>query len=233
MSGTIAVIVASYNRPRMLADALASIDAADEVLIADDGSDFDVAALAAPFRLPGLQIVANLPRSPRRRMQEPSCGRLINRAIRATQADYLAFLCDDDLYAPGWLAGARAALDYYPHHMVSGDWRVFNDGEPLSSSKRCPFYFHPPLTTGNFACRRSCVVDEGCWWSERTLAVHDGTMLHNYIARHAKTEWLAALELLAGYRREHPKTISNNCRPNDSYTPVVETYFAAGAGGME
>ena len=52
----VTVIVLSYNRPDMLKDALGSIKGADEVIVVDDGSDFDVRALVESFRnsLPNL-----------------------------------------------------------------------------------------------------------------------------------------------------------------------------------
>lgn len=220
----------------MLAEALASIDEADQIIIADDGSDFDVWGVAARAgqHLPNVRVVSGERRAPAERMRTPSCGALINKALRLVNCDYVAYLCDDDLFAPGWLSGAKLALDYYKRfHMVRGDWRTFNDGESLEDAPLCKFVATPPLTTGNFVMRMSCVTDENCWWGENTLAVHDATMLHSYVVRHRQRDWLGNLELLAGYRREHPKTITNHSRPNDTYTSDVEAMFAAGAGGME
>lgn len=232
MTGTIAVIVVSYNRPRMIAEALASIDAADQVIVADDGSDFDLEALAEQWaaRIPRLNVLEGTPRTPAERMRQPSCGRMLNDALRLVDCDYVSYICDDDVFAPGWLSGAKLALDYYKQfHMVRGDWRTFHDGESLEDAPLCKFVATPPLTTGNFVMRMSCVTEENCWWGENTLAVHDATMLHSYVVRHRQRDWLGNLELLAGYRREHPKTISNHSRPNDTYTSDVEAMFAEGS----
>lgn len=227
MSGTIAVIVASYNRPRMLAECLGSIHDVDQVVVADDGSDFDVRELASRFDLPNLTFVTNPPKSPARRMIEPSCGALMNRASRAATTDYVLPVCDDDLLAPDWPRDAAAGLDHYPYHMVSGWWRTFQDSEEKTDAL-CRLEFRPPLTTGNYAYRRSCALEEGCWWGEKTLAVHDATMLSRYITAHRGTNWLGKLDVLAGWRREHPKTISNNAVRGDAYTPRAELLFAAG-----
>ncbi len=230
MTGTLAVIVISYNRPRMLAECLASIGECDQVIVADDGSDFDVQALARKLTLPGLTFVLNDPKPPGNRMIEPSCGKLMNRATRAAECDYVLPVCDDDLLAPDWPRDARAALDYYrDFHMVRGDWRTFQDGESRENARLCRFDFQPPLTTGNFAYRKSCATDEGCEWSERSLAIHDSVMLTNYITVHRQLNWYGALDVLAGWRREHAKTISNNARSNDSYAPRAQAMFAAGS----
>jgi hypothetical protein len=235
VSGTIAVIVVSFNRPRMLAECLASIGDCDQVVLADDGSDFDVRALAERFNLPNLTLVLNNPKPPAHRMVEPSCGKLMNRATRAVACDYLIPVCDDDLLAEDWPRAAAAGLDYYrDFHMCRGDWRTFSDGEDRTKAPLCRFHFSPPLTTGNYAYRLTCATEEGCWWSERSLAVHDSVMLTNYINVHRQLpNWYGALDVLAGWRREHPKTISNNATSSDRYAPRVAEMFAAGAGGME
>lgn len=229
MSGTIAVVAISYNRPRMLAECLASIGDCDQVIVADDGSDFDVQGLARGFNLPALTFVTNPPKPPARRMVEPSCGALLNRAIRAATTDHLLFVCDDDLLDTDWPRQAAAGLNYYPFHMVAGIWRTFQDGQDLADSRLCTFHFSPPLTTGNFAYRRDCATREGCWWGEQTLAVHDSKMLGDYIKAHEGTEWYGALDVPAGYRREHPKTISRNQVGADGYAARAVEMFAAGA----
>lgn len=232
MSGTVAVIVASYNRPKMLREALASLEGADQIIVADDGSAFDVSLLAAEWVL-GPQT------PPDERMHRPSCGRLLNTAIRKVLCDYVLVLCDDDLLAPGFLQAAAEALDADDVlHMVRGDWATFNDGETPDPTRLCTFGFEPPLTAGNFVYRLNCALNEDCWWDERSLAVHDGAMLADYIRRHGgggpRPTWLGYLPLLAGYRREHPNTITNHSvHGGDRYLPSAEALFAAGAGGME
>lgn len=41
----VCVILLSYNRPRMLQEAIRSIKGADHMILVDDGSDFDVEAI--------------------------------------------------------------------------------------------------------------------------------------------------------------------------------------------
>jgi len=242
MTGTMTVIVTSYNRPRMLREALATVGWARDIIIADDGSDFDVFGDVSDWLWEAMGRAARYvlaeKRTPDERMNIPSTSALINRAIRMVDTDYLTVLCDDDLLAPGWLQAAAAALDADPClHMVRGDWGLFNDGEPPDPAKLCTFTFSPPLTAGNFVYRASCATVEGCWWLEDSLAVHDGPMLSRYIALHgnpsARPPWLGYLDMLAGYRREHPKTVSNNSLfGGDRYLPNTAALFAV-PGGME
>lgn len=235
MSGTIAALVVSYNRSRMLAEALATVAEADQVVLADDGSDFDVRALARQFKLPDPTLVLNPPKSPERRWAEPSCGALLNRALGLVKTDYVTYLCDDDLFAPGWINGARAALDYYRRfHMICGQWSWFNDGQPLSEAEPCKYGFTLPLTTGNFAHRMSCFRKEGCRWAETSLAVHDAHFLGDYMQRHGYAKrgarpWLGKLDLFAGYRREHPKTVTHHACGNDTYQKSAEVLFREGS----
>jgi glycosyltransferase involved in cell wall biosynthesis len=206
VSGTIAVIVVSFERPRMLREALASIEGADQVVVADDGSEsFNPVALAREFHLPAVRFVLNPPKLPQQRM---------------------TLLCDDDLFAPGWVQAAAGYLDQHPlSHMVRGDWHAFNDGEPLSKAKPCTFDLEPPVTTGNFAYRASCAIEEGCEWSEMTVSCHDAAFLDGYFRRH-KSRDIAHVGVLAGYRREHPKNMLKFLDGN-GYQPEVAEFFSA------
>jgi hypothetical protein len=218
VSGTIAVIVVSFERPRMLREALASIEGADQVVVP--------VALAREFHLPAVRFVLNPPKLPQQRMRKPSCGALINRAMRAVKTDYVTLLCDDDLFAPGWVQAAAGYLDQHPlSHMVRGDWHAFNDGEPLSKAKPCTFDLEPPVTTGNFAYRASCAIEEGCEWSEMTVSCHDAAFLDGYFRRH-KSRDIAHVGVLAGYRREHPKNMLKFLDGN-GYQPEVAEFFSA------
>lgn len=217
----------------MLRESLASIKGADQVILADDGSDsFDPLEVAAEFNLPGFSLVLGPKVSPEERMHRPSCGKLMNAALRAVGCDYTAYLCDDDLFAPDWLPAARDHFDSNPNsHMVMGDWMLFDDGKPLSTAVLCPFEFLPPLTTGNFAHRTECAGGCGCWWDESTLAVHDAAFLTTYLRRHSTgPHGIAHVGVVAGYRREHPNTMSHHVTSDGRrYKPSAAGLFAAGS----
>jgi hypothetical protein len=224
VSGTIAVIVVSFNRPRMLREALATVGEADQIILADDGSDtFDPRDVLPPDAM----LIQNPLLPPYQRMRKPTCGALINRALRAVECDYVAYLCDDDLLAPGWLKAAKAALDADPaSHMVRGDWLSFEDGQPLETAVPSKFDCDPPLTTGNFAHRTRCTVACGCWWVESTISCHDGAFLGKYLTRHGSTD-VAHVGTLAGYRREHPYNMLRYMDGN-GYRPETRGLFESG-----
>lgn len=253
MSGTIAVIVPSFNRPRMLREALASIDGADQIIVADDGSDFDVRSRAisavaeaggyhtvrvidnsGTVRLSGnrrdmtLQVIENPPLEPWQRMRRATCGALINRALRAVETDYVAYCCDDDLLSPEWLPAAVAWLDTDGgSHMVRGDWLKFNDGEPLETAEPCVFDITPELTTGNFAHRTECCGGCGCWWNEDTVSCHDYAFIDQYLRRHGSRD-IAHVGTLAGYRREHEFNMLRWMGQHNDYKPETLALFESG-----
>jgi hypothetical protein len=150
-------------------------------------------------------------------MTQASLGRLINgalfKAYHRTRAATVAYLCDDDLFAPTWLDVVRETLASADGpHVCRGRWRSFDDpldGDPMAWPKRSrptPLDVRK-MTTGNFAHRIECYI-EGLRWSEETVAVHDDTFLWRMLALHAP-ETVADTKTLAGYRREHPVNMAN------------------------
>lgn len=210
----VAVVLLSYNRPQMLEIAWESIRRASigmrtEIILVDDGSDAfspeDWAnAHEIRYRMFGTQ------RSVDQRMTVPSLGRLINGALftaNRIRAAQVAYLCDDDLFAPSWLHAVGTHLqDPDDPHVCRGQWRSFDDpltDGPLAKpvrSRLTPLDVRK-MTTGNFAHRTEC-WEEGFRWSERTVAVHDDTALWNLNAIHPLRDAVDT-KTLAGYRREH------------------------------
>jgi glycosyltransferase involved in cell wall biosynthesis len=196
----VGVVVLSYNRPRLLAEALASIRGAVQVVIVDDGSDFDPARVA---RAVGIRasVIRNPKISVDERMTVARTGALVNRGVARLTTDVVAYLCDDDVFAPCWLYDVRDAFTEHPdYHMVRGEWHILG-------TERTAFTGADgwTLTTGNFAHRLSCATEEGTVWNEGTIAVHDAAFLTNYLAAHAMPHGGATVPCvgMAGWRREH------------------------------
>jgi glycosyltransferase involved in cell wall biosynthesis len=101
---TVSVIVVTRDRPRLLADALASIAAQEcsplEVRVGDDGGG---SAAAVTESLPLLEVTL-LP------LNLGQAGAARNAAAAAARGEVLAFLDDDDLWKPGHLAGLLQAF---------------------------------------------------------------------------------------------------------------------------
>lgn len=104
----VSILVATHNRPELLREALASIEAQTfsdwEVVLVDDGSTPPAHIDDLPKALQQrIQLIRH--ETPRR----SAAAR--NTAVRAAKGDVLAFLDDDDLLAPEFLARALGVLD--------------------------------------------------------------------------------------------------------------------------
>ncbi|MFC0862426.1 glycosyltransferase family 2 protein [Sphaerimonospora cavernae] len=106
MTPTVSVIVPTFNRPHLLAEALASVAAqtgveVEAVVVNDGGQDvkpvIEQATPSLETRLITLEANQGLPAAR-------------NAALDAAAGEYVAFLDDDDVFLPGHLATAVAVL---------------------------------------------------------------------------------------------------------------------------
>ncbi len=114
MPGTslVSVLIPTYNpSPEYLTAALKSLEAQTftnwTALVHDDCSATDVQAIVAPFLASGKITFV---RSPERL----GIGGNWNACIRNSQSEYVAFLFQDDLWSPDYLAAAMKALESNP-----------------------------------------------------------------------------------------------------------------------
>jgi glycosyltransferase involved in cell wall biosynthesis len=135
---TVSIVIPTRNRARYLEVALASLadqdfDAAYEVLVLDDGSIDDTAAVVerAGDRYIGQAHARGL-----------NAAR--NAGVRASRAPVIAFL-DDDVFAPrGWLRALRDGVARHPEfEAFGGPIRARFEGRAPSSCGR----EKPPITT--------------------------------------------------------------------------------------
>ncbi len=198
---TVATILLSYNRPRMLCEALSTCLDADQLIVTDDGSDFDATALVRACR-PDAEIVWNNPISVEKRLRMARVGALINRALSLVTCDVVTYLCDDDLFHPSWLPTVRAWFDYYPdEHWMRGAWMAFDESDPQRTPTPCKLDSRQ-LTTGNFAHRIECIKEERIGWDETTISSHDNAFLWN-ASRHHDMRLIPFGGVVAGWRRLH------------------------------
>lgn len=203
----VSVIVFSYNRPRMLGEALRSIIGADEVFVVDDGSSFDVDKVVASSGLacPAVYTMIAGPMTTKERLVTARFGKGTNKAIRATSGDVITYLCDDDLFHPGWIRTIKDTWDGKPDlHWARGKWGLFKDGEALRPIEEClcPLHWAHLMTTGNFAHLRACTLKCGMWWSEMSVAVHDNYLINAALPKVHPYGSVPDIGL-AGWRREH------------------------------
>lgn len=222
---TITTILLSYNRPRMLCEALGTINDCDQLIVTDDGSDFDVQALVRECA-PAAEFVINPPMPIKDRLKAARVGILINRALSLVRCDVVTYLCDDDLFHPYWLPTIRRWFDYYPReHWTRGAWFAFEDTDPARIPTYCKLDPRQ-LTTGNFAHRINCFRDEGIGWDETTIASHDNAFLWN-AAKHHDMRLIPFCGAVAGWRRLHKHNALNYVAP-EGYAKDAARLFANG-----
>jgi GT2 family glycosyltransferase len=121
VSATISVVVSTHQRPQRLAALLRGLRAQTlareefEVVVVDNGSDPATGAVLQAERAAGAITLRTLRHE---RTLGPAGGR--NSGWRAASAPLVAFIDDDCVPAPGWLAAARAAARRNPGSIVQG-----------------------------------------------------------------------------------------------------------------
>jgi len=93
---TVTIVITTYNHARFLDEAIASVEGqsvpATEILVVDDGSTDDPAAVVA--RHPGVRLV---------RQENQGLAAARNTGLRSSRSRYIAFLDADDRLLPGML----------------------------------------------------------------------------------------------------------------------------------
>jgi glycosyltransferase involved in cell wall biosynthesis len=108
---TVSVIMPAYNVAPYIRAAIESVIGQTmgdwELLIADDGSTDDTAAIARAYAATDARV---------RLLQQPNAGIAAarNRAVRESTGEFLAILDSDDLWEPGYLAAQLAIFVNHP-----------------------------------------------------------------------------------------------------------------------
>lgn len=203
---SVAVILLSYNRPRMVKEALRSIKGQsmhpDQLIVVDDGSDFNIASAVRKMGYRNTDFIISDKISPQERVKTPRVGKLLNSALKLVTTDVVAYLCDDDLFHPNWIENVKN--HYYSHSdpFAKGLWYVFEDGNKPDNSNLCPLDYRG-MTTGNFVHLTSCFAVDGIRWNEGTLTSHDDAFLNQANKKHKIVNAPYIKNAIAGYRRLH------------------------------
>ncbi len=117
----VSILVPSHNSarwlPATLGSALAQTHPACEIIVVDDGSTDESAAVAESFSDRGVRVV--------RQPQHGAAGAR-NAALREARGEFVQFLDADDLLAPEKIARQLTALSAAPGGMLaSGPWGSF------------------------------------------------------------------------------------------------------------
>lgn len=147
------VILPARNARETIGDQLGALAAQDadvdwELIVVDNGSSDDTAAIAARYRdqIPGLRVLL---------CSRPGANAARNLGASAARSDRLLFCDADDVVATGWVAALTRSLAV--HDAVGG--RIDNDTFPPGHMPRYPAGvpvsagFLPRAITANFGVR--------------------------------------------------------------------------------
>lgn len=128
----VSVVLPTYQRAHLLAQAITSVldqtHANLELIVVDDNSPDDTAAVVASFDDARIQYVKNTPN-----LKLP---RALNRGFALARGDYLTWTSDDNLMAPTALEKMLAVLVAGDADFVYADYWLFSeqdaDGKPVA-----------------------------------------------------------------------------------------------------
>lgn len=218
---TVTVVVLSYNRPKMLQETLASIKNADEVIIVDDGSDFDIGSVVKKYKFPRFSLIGAPRITLEERLKTQRIADLINEALKQARGDIISYICDDDLMTKEWIPALKKFYAEHgeKYHLVRGNCLRFMDENDLGveeRSKHLMVFADSPrqLITGNFAHLRKCFKKEKVKWPGGFIVGHDTAFFNNMDKVH-DTWTVPLIPVNAVFRRIHDKMLSNHVFYND------------------
>lgn len=227
-SGVISVVVPAYNAERHIARSLSSVLSQTyqefEVIVVDDGSRDQTAAIVESFSDPRIQLI-----------QQPNKGvsAARNRGVEVARGGWVAFIDSDDEWEPTFLERVVDARHQFPNAVaVFTNFRDSVTGKPMIPDVSGP----PRLLTSYF----SFVLENGQgMWSSCVLIHRDvlikvggfpvGITHGEDVDTWARLAWTGPIvyvpEVLAIY---HTETEGSAMKiPIEkwwSYPPVVETF---------
>jgi glycosyltransferase involved in cell wall biosynthesis len=206
---TVAVIIPVFDQARFLPDAIMSVLAqtrpADEIIVVDDGSTDDAAAVVAQFL--GVRLI-------RQENRGPSAAR--NTGFRNCKARYVVFLDADDYLFPTGLEAGLASMAAHPDcALVHGGYRrVWEDGSPpwtyIPSQNKGDAYLAflrknhvGAIMTALF--RRDCLLAVN-GFDEKLRRAED----YDLYLRMARKYLIGSHPEIVGEYRRHDKNVSND-----------------------
>lgn len=150
------VIIPCYNCAETLGEQLEALsqqafEESWEVIVADNGSSDDVAAVIEAYadRLPRLRLIDA--------SQRRGAGYARNQAANVAQGEQLSFIDADDVAAPGWLKAISRALDEHEFVASRHDFTKLNAPEILATrnntqDRGLQAYTNPPFLPHSGGC---------------------------------------------------------------------------------
>ncbi len=226
MSGSVSVVIPSYNRahylPRAVASVLAQTVPVQEVLIVDDGSTDDTEAVVG-----GLS-------GPIRYFRKPNGGpgSARNVGIREARGQYVALLDTDDVWLPGKIARQVEILDTRPEVVLvhTAAAIIGADGRPTGDVWGKPEYrgwvrkkllFANGINASSVLARKS-VLEAAGGYDERFLLLENWELWLR-VSRHGEFAYLE--DRLIQYRIHDDNSISNLDRLELSFERFLDKHL--------
>lgn len=240
------VVIFSYNRPRMLREAIISVlwnSTHKDVLcwVIDDGSDFDATELLEEFKDDRLAVIVGEKPTLEQRVNDGTrFPRNVNSIIEQFDSnEFVVYLCDDDVIGHKYLEFSSNVFELNPHiHLTSGDAYYFYDGENPYVCGKEGFKYPPQMKdsikkqrtdlmfwhVGNFSNRTECNLEEGLRWKERNGDAHswDVDYIQDLNDLH-RTNLVYKMPAL--YRREHENMLSHRLGRLNGDPMLEDTYY--------
>ncbi len=233
----VSVVIPSFNRGYIVREAIDSVLGQEgpevEVIVADDGSTDDTAAVVAAY--------AGRVTYVRQENRGPGVAR--NLGVRAARGDYVSFLDSDDIWLPGKSQTeielfesmpdigvvASDADSWYEGALVDASWLV-SKGVPMLSGEPFVLPADPPLwmrgslfATSSLTIRRACLLKAGDPPFDPGLRASEDWDLEIRLLRFCKV--LVLPKVLASIRRFPDGTRAD--RPTPGHDPTPEQVATA------
>lgn len=213
-SATVSVVIPCHNGGKYLGEAIASARGQSagpvEVIVVDDGSTDDSAAIAQGFD--GVVLV---------RQAQQGVASALNHGARIARGELLAFLSADDIWRPEKLALQRAALGGTGNRLVFGHMLHFISPEldaGEAATLVAPPDPMPAFSAGTLLTRVETFRAVGPL--DETFAV--GEFVDWYGRAKDKGFEVVMLDEVVSMRRVHPSNHSTKTLKTRSYAPVLK-----------
>lgn len=227
----VTVVIPAHNAGEFLGEtlqaALASTFSDLAVIVVDDGSSDDTAAIAARFG-PRVRVLSQA---------NAGAASARNAGIAATDSEFIALLDSDDIWHPEKLRLQVASLDASATHAFSytefrswsgGDWSTFA-AEPRTGSiepSLSGWIYHQFLLT-NWAITSSLLFRRSAWKETGPFDCNAyQTEDWDYVIRASRRfQFLKLAEPLVLYR-QHPASLSQRLAPTNTPEVLRDTLIA-------
>ncbi len=226
----VSVIIPTYNRSGYLRQAIKSVLAQTfedfEIVVVDDGSTDDTAAVVASFDDPRVVY-----------LRQDNAGRSMacNAGLKQARGEYLAFLDDDDLYLPEKLAVQAAYLDAHAEiglaaggaQIIALDgallrtWEAWHD-RPQLSLPDC--LYACPLLTCSVLLRRRWLAALDHWFDPQMDRAEDTDFWIRLLVAGCAMAWTP--HIVSAYRQHPASSQGDAMRYQRGYLRLLDKLYA-------